>query len=134
SYDAEVKMIGKGSAIPEFIDRITDVSEAAGRRDADVLLRRLRQDHPEVAEVTTVDKMFYSEVLRRETFDVDAQQVRAYFDFAKVRAGLLDVTGRLFDIEYVAVPDAPTWHEDVATYDVLRGGTLLGRIHLDLHP
>ena len=134
SYDAEVKMIGKGSAIPEFIERITDASERAGRRDVDVLLRRLQQDHPEAQSIDSVDKMYYSEVLRRENFDVDAQQVRPYFDFAKVRAGLLDVTGRLFDIEYVRVEGASSWHEDVASYDVVRGGERLGRIHLDLHP
>ena len=134
AFDAEVKMIGKGSAIMEFVDRITEVSDAAGHRDADLLLRRLQQDHPEVGEVDSVDKAFYSEVLRRETFDVDAQQVRPYFDFTKVRAGLLDVTGRLFDVEYVAVPDAVSWHEDVASYDVMRAGHRLGRIHLDLHP
>jgi thimet oligopeptidase len=28
----------------------------------------------------------------------------------------------------------PTWHEDVASYDVTLGGVQLGRIHLDLHP
>jgi thimet oligopeptidase len=134
SYDAEVKMIGKGAAIPEFIERITEVSTAAARRDIDVLLARVQQDHPEVTAVDNVDKAFYSEVLRRERFDVDAQQVRAYFDFAKVRAGLLEVTGRLFDVEYVEVADAPRWHEDVTTYDVLRDGTRLGRIRLDLHP
>jgi thimet oligopeptidase len=84
--------------------------------------------------VDTVDKSFYTEVLRRENFDVDAQDVRRYFDFAKVRRGLLEVTGRLFDVEYVEVPDAATWHEDVASYDVMRAGERLGRIHLDLHP
>jgi thimet oligopeptidase len=134
SYDAEVKMIGKGSAIPEFIDRIAELSGVAAHRDLDVLLRRIQQDHPEVSEVTTIDRMFYSEVLRRENFDVDAQEVRTYFDFAKVRAGLLDVTGRLFGIEYVEVEGLSTWHEDVASYDVMRDGRRLGRIHLDLHP
>lgn len=134
SYDAEVKMIGKGSAIPEFIDRITGASGPAALRDVDVLLRRLQQDHPGLDSVDSVDKMFYSEVLRRENFDVDAHRVRTYFDFAKVRSGLLDVTGRLFDVEYVEVPDAASWHEDVATYDVVRAGERLGRIHLDLHP
>jgi thimet oligopeptidase len=134
SYDAEVKMIGKGSAIPEFIDRITEASDAAARRDVAVLLQRVQRDHPDIESVDNVDKLFYSEVLRRENFDVDAQQVRPYFDFTKVRAGLLEVTGRLFDVEYVEVPDAASWHEDVATYDVLREGERLGRIHLDLHP
>ncbi len=134
SYDAEVKMIGKGAAIPEFIDRITELSEEAARRDYAVLLGRLQRDHPEVTTVDSTDKAFYSEVVRRESFDVDAQQVRRYFDFSKVRAGLLDVTGRLFGIDYVEVPDAPRWHEDVAVYDVMGDGERLGRIHLDLHP
>ncbi|RYU13077.1 M3 family metallopeptidase [Nocardioides iriomotensis] len=133
SYDAEVKMIGKGSAIPEFIDRIADAAEAPGRRDVAVLLARLQQDHPDATAVDGRDGSFYAEVIRRENFDVDAQLVRTYFDFQKVRAGLLDVTGRLFGIEYVPV-DVPVWHEDVATYDVLRDGERLGRIHLDLHP
>ncbi|WP_435533856.1 M3 family metallopeptidase, partial [Glaesserella parasuis] len=56
-----------------------------------------------------------------------------YFPFERVRDGILDVTGRLLDIEYAPVA-APTWHPDVASYDVVRGGTALGRIHLDLHP
>ncbi|MFP5253938.1 MAG: M3 family metallopeptidase [Actinomycetes bacterium] len=133
SYDAEIKMIGKGDAIPEFIDRIAEAAEEGGRRDLQVLLDRIRRDHPDVESVTTVDRLFYTGVLRRELFDVDAQEVRTYFDFAKVRAGLLDVTGRLFGIEYVAV-EAPSWHADVASYDVLRDGKVLGRIHLDLHP
>ena len=133
SYDAEVKMIGKGDAIPEFIDRISDAAEEPGKRDIAVLLARLQQDHPEVETIDGRDGSFYAEVIRRENFDVDAQQVRTYFDFQKVRAGLLDVTGRLFGIEYVPV-DVPVWHEDVASYDVMRDGERLGRIHLDLHP
>ena len=35
AYDAEVKMIGKGSAIPEFVDRIADAAEPRGRADLD---------------------------------------------------------------------------------------------------
>src|SRR6201989_3024875 len=89
AYDAEVKMIGKGEAIPEFYDRIADIAEPVGRADLDLLLERLRQDHPEVNTVSRVDKEFYAEALRRERFDVDAQEVRAYFDFEKVRGGLL---------------------------------------------
>jgi thimet oligopeptidase len=51
-----------------------------------------------------------------------------------VRAGLLDVTARLFGVEYRARQDLPTWHEDVAGYDVVMDGELRGRIYLDLHP
>jgi thimet oligopeptidase len=134
AFDAEVKMIGKGEAIGEFIDRVTEVAARSGRRDFDILHARLRQDHPDADSVDGTDKTYYGEVIRKERFDVDAQEVREYLDFTRVRTGLLDVTGRLFGLTYTEVPDAPRWHEDVAVYDVATDGTRLGRIFLDLHP
>ena len=133
-FDAEVKMIGRGVAIGEFIDQIAAAAEESGRRDLAVLLERLRGDRPEVNAVDRADSAFYHEVVRRERFHVDAQQVRRYFEFDKVRQGLLDVTGRLFGLSYSRVHDAVSWHEDVAVYDVQLEGAPLGRIYLDLHP
>ena len=53
-----------------------------------------------------------------------------------MQAGLLDVTGRLFGVEYRPVPDAPVWHPDVAVLRRAGAATasVLGRIYLDLHP
>ena len=134
-FDAEVKMIGTGDAIGAFIDKIADAALEPARRDVDILLARLRQDRPDATHVESSDSGYYAEVHRREELDVDAQQVRTYFDFGKVRAGLLDVTGRLFGLTYSPV-DVPVWHEAVRAYDVSRtdGGAPLGRIYLDLHP
>jgi Zn-dependent oligopeptidase len=134
SYDAEVKMIGSGRAIGTFIDEIAESAHRPGQRDRDIVLQRLRQDHPDAGEVDRADATYYAEVIRRERYGVDAQQVRRYFDFEKVRNGLLDVTGRLFGLVYTPVPGAGRWHRDVAVYDVAADGRALGRIHLDLHP
>ena len=133
-YDAEVKMIGSGSAIAEFIDRITELSGASAQRDKAVLLERLRADRPEATDIDGADVTYYAELVRKEQLAVDAQQVRTYFPFEAVRQGLLDVTGRLFGLEWTPIPDAGTWHEEVATYDVSFDGSRIGRIHLDLHP
>ncbi|MBA2573307.1 MAG: Zn-dependent oligopeptidase [Nocardioidaceae bacterium] len=132
-YDAEIKMIGSGSAIADFIERITQAAERSGYRDRDILLERMRQDQPDATAIDRADSTYYAELVRRERFDVDAQEVRTYLDFAKVRQGLLDVTGRLFGVSYAHV-DAPVWHSDVTAYDVHLEGDLLGRIFLDLHP
>ncbi|MGY1550309.1 M3 family metallopeptidase [Microbacterium sp. A588] len=132
-FDAETKMIGTGDAIAEFIDHISDLSADRANADAEALLARARQDDPEATTITSADSDYYGELVRREQYDVDAQDVREYFDFARVRAGLLSVTGRLFGLEYRAV-DAPAWAADVTSYDVLQRGERIGRIHLDLHP
>ena len=132
-YDTDVKMIGTSNAVAEFIERISDAAEPSGRRDAAVLLERRRRDEPDADTLDAASTGYYSELIRRENFEVDAQEVRRYFDFAKVRKGLLDVTGRLFGVEYVPV-DAAAWAPEVTSYDVTVDGERIGRIHLDLHP
>jgi thimet oligopeptidase len=135
SYDAEVKMIGSGPAIPEFIDKIAEAAREPGRRDLAILLERYRQDHPDAERVPLADAGYYRNLVFADRFDLDTQLVRTYFDFAKVRAGLLEVTGRLFGVRYQQV-DVPVWHEEVTAYDVVRlaDEKALGRIYLDLHP
>ena len=142
SYDADVKMIGSGPAIPEFIDKIAEAAEKPMRRDLEVLLERLQRDVPGAEALDATNSAYYEELVRKEQHDVDSQLVRTYFPFESVRQGLLEVTGRLFGLRYDAVPDATSWHEDVAVYDVHRlddadgagEGELIGRIYLDLFP
>lgn len=135
-YDTEVKMIGTGQAVADFIDRVGEAAKERAAEEVDVLLRRKQVDDPSADAVATYDSRYYSELVRREQYDVDGQVVRTYFAFERVRQGLLDVTGRLFGLEWtpVAREDAGTWHEEVASYDVGLDGARIGRIHLDLHP
>jgi thimet oligopeptidase len=133
-YDAEVKMVKTGAAIAEFIEKLSVAAGPAGDRDRDLLLDRLRQDRPDATHVDAADSGYYTELIRRESFDVDSQEARPYYDSAKVQQGLLDVTGRLLGLEYRKLEDAATWQVDVDVYDVLVAGELIGRIHLDLHP
>lgn len=138
-YETETRMIGAGradggsAAIAEFLSRLDDASADAAAREYPVLLERLQQDDPAATEVTIADFFYLLGALRRERHDVDAQLVRSYFSFDRVLPGVLETTARLLDVEYVPV-QIPTWHEDVRSYDVVRSGERLGRIHLDLHP
>lgn len=132
-YETETRMIGSGAAIPAFLSRLDDASRSAAEAEYPQLLERLRRDVPDAEVVTIADFWYLLGAIKREQYDVDAQLVRSYFPFERVVAGVLDVTGRLLDVQYVPV-DAHAWHEDVQSFDVLRGDERLGRIHLDLHP
>jgi thimet oligopeptidase len=143
SYDAAIKMIEKGPAIPEFIERIAQAAQGPMERDLAVVMERYRQDVPDADGIDAADSVYYEELVRKEQHDVDSQWVRTYFPFDKVQQGLLDVTGRLFGLRYEPAADAVVWHEDVTAYDVFStssagvgggDGESLGRIYLDLHP
>ncbi|HET8559472.1 MAG TPA: M3 family metallopeptidase [Marmoricola sp.] len=132
-YDAEVKMIGSGKAIGEFIDEIAEKSGEKARAEVAVLLERAGEAGEETLDLANWSHWF--ETVKRERYGVDANEVRRYFDFPRVRQGLLEVTSRLFGVTYTPVR-AASWHEEVASYDVALTdtGERIGRIHLDLHP
>ena len=135
-YDTEVKMIGSGRAVGDFIEQISAAATERAGQELAVLLERKRLDDPAAEAVFSYDSRYYCELVRREQYGVDGQVVRTYFDFEQVRQGLLDVTGRLFGLEWTPVDrdGAGTWHGEVASYDVGLAGVRIGRIHLDLHP
>lgn len=132
-YETENRMAGSAARVAAFLDEVDEASLAASDAEYALLLERFRQDLPEAASVTSADQAYLLTRLHEERFAVDSQEVRRHLDFEKVLAGLLDTTGRLFDIEYVPTADT-AWHEEVRSYDVVRAGERLGRIHLDLHP
>lgn len=133
SYDAEVKMIGSGAAIRDFVDRLDGLTVDRARDDVDVLLTRFRADDPSAAAVTPADSLYYDQVVRREQYDVDAQEVRRYFRYPQVRDGVIGTVSRLLGLTFVPV-EAPTWHPDVDVLDVESDGERIGRVYLDMHP
>lgn len=132
-FETETRMIGSGAAVATFLERVAEAAAPAAAAEYERVLERLRRDAPEVDAVTIADFWYLLGALKREEYDVDAQVVRSYFRFDRVLDGVLTTTGRLLDVQYVPV-DAPSWHDDVRTFDVVRAGERLGRIHLDLHP
>ncbi|BDZ40547.1 hypothetical protein GCM10025863_31610 [Microbacterium suwonense] len=121
-YETETRMAGSAARIASFLDEVDEASRAASDAEYELLLARLRQEIPDAAEVSTADQYYLLTRLHEERFAVDSQEVRRHLDFERVLAGLLDTTGRLFDIEYVPTDD-PAWHQDVRSYDVVRAGS-----------
>jgi thimet oligopeptidase len=127
-------MIGSADAASEFIERIAAAAADRCERDYAHLLARKRKDDPAAEVVNSWDSAFYHERISAEEYGFDSQAIRPYFEYSRVKQGVLDITGRLFGLHYEKVADAPVWHADVDAYDVHEDGRLIGRIYLDMHP
>jgi thimet oligopeptidase len=134
AYATETKMTRTEDVAAAFIDQVAQLSETRARREHEALLARKKKDHPAATVLEPWDQDFYEDRHKAETFGFDSQGIRPWFEYARVKQGVLDVTSRLFGIEYQRVQGAPVWHADVEAYDVTEGGKLLGRIYLDMHP
>jgi thimet oligopeptidase len=134
AYATEDKMIGSAEHAAEFIARISAASEARARRDYEQLLSRKQKDTPAAEAVAAWDSAYYQERVMAESYGFDSQAIRPYFEYSRVKAGILDITARMFAITYRRVSNAPVWHEEVEAYDVLEDDRVVGRIYLDMHP
>ncbi len=133
-YITEDKMMKSGARAAEFVERIWKLAKKRADKDYAELLTARRKHDKKATRVEDWQKSWLETQVKKDKYLVDSQQVRGYFPFSKVLDGLLDITSTIYDIQYVAVPDATVWHADVKVYDVARGDTKLGRIYLDLHP
>ncbi|HYD42444.1 MAG TPA: M3 family metallopeptidase [Anaeromyxobacter sp.] len=134
AYVTEDKMIGSDRAAAEFVERIAGASAARMRRDYEQLLARKRADDPGAERVEPWDSAYLQERIKAEQYGFDSLSVRPYFEYGRVKDGVLDVTARLFGIEYRRAEGAPVWHPEVEVFDVVEGERRLGRVYLDMHP
>ncbi len=134
AYTAEDKMVRQQQAAADFIERLADAAAARARDDYAALLERKRRDTPDAPRVDPWEQAFLEDRVRAEQYRFDSREVRPYFEYTRVKQGLMDITSRLFGLTYRRVPDAPVWHPDVEAWDVYEGGTRLGRFYLDMHP
>ncbi|MCP3170009.1 M3 family metallopeptidase [Myxococcus qinghaiensis] len=134
AYTTETKMTRTQQAASEFIDRLAAATQARAKQEFADLLARKKKDVPSAKTLEPWDQDYYEDRLRAERFGFDSQEVRPYLEYGRVKAGVMDITSRIWGIEYRRADDAKVWHPEVEAYDVLDGGTLLGRIYLDMHP
>jgi len=150
AYATEDKMIGSDAAAADLIQKVTAASGRRMQRDYAQLLERTRQQDPGAERVQAWDSAFLQERVKAERYGFDAREVRPYFEYARVKEGVLALAGRIFGVTFLRVADSPRWHEEVEVYDVVDGsdagrdaggdaggsshGRVLGRVYLDMHP
>ncbi len=134
-YATEDKMMGSGKNAADFITRISKTAQKRADKDYKELLAWKKKHMDKKAKsVEDWQKIYIENKVKAESYSFDPQDVRPYFAFEKVQKGLLDITAKIYGIEYKPAPDAKLWHEDVSAFDVMRDGSKIGRIYLDMHP
>ncbi len=133
-YVTEDKMSGSAADVEAFIEKLDAACRERADHDYAMLLARKQKDDPSATVVADWEKSYYQELVKKEQYDFDSQELRKYFDFPAVQQGILDVTSRMFGVTYRKVAGAEVWDPSVDCYEMLDGGKVIGRFYLDLHP
>jgi thimet oligopeptidase len=128
------KMIETAKNAADFIARLQTTTYKRAQEEYALYLKRRQEDDPKATQVNRWELSYYGRLIRKRDFDFDAQEVRAYFPFDRVKQGVLDVTAQMFGLTYKRLEHAAVWDSSVEAYEVYEGQRLLGRFYLDLHP
>ncbi len=80
------------------------------------------------------DFSYYSEKLKKEKYDFDAELLRPYFQLSKVRQGIFDLYNKLYGLTFVENNTIEKYHPDVTVYEVYDGAKFMGILYMDMHP
>jgi Zn-dependent oligopeptidase len=134
AYNSEDKMAKDKKTISALIEKVTALARPRMESDKKEILERKKKDVKKAKVVQTWDRFYYVSKIKNEKYGVDAQEVRAYFDYQKVKEGLLELNQEIYGVNFKKIEDATVWSEGVEAYDIYDGEELIARFYLDMHP
>ncbi len=84
------------------------------------------------AKIEIWNRKYYENILKKNKYQVDVQELSNYFEIYAVVNGIFDITEELFGVTINEVPNASKWHQDVLVYEIVEEGQVQSRIYLDL--
>ena len=132
-YISTNKMIKTPENAQAFIDKVSAIAAPSANADRHELLQRLQQIDPDATEVTDWQKTYLENLVRSEVYEVDAQRVREYFAYERVKKGVFQLVESLFNVQIVPW-QTEVWHPSVEAWQIMEQGNLVGQFYLDMHP
>jgi peptidyl-dipeptidase Dcp len=78
------------------------------------------------------DYRFYAEKVRKAKYDLDASEIKPYFQLDNMVAAMFDAANRLYDFSFKENTGAvPVFEPKVRTFEVSRSGKVIGLFYLD---
>jgi thimet oligopeptidase len=82
------------------------------------------------------DWRYYANQLKKQKYNVDAEQLRVYFPYEKVLKGMFDIYQRIFELRFDLIDPPYKWVDGILLYAVSDSvtGEPLGLFYLDMFP
>ena len=64
------------------------------------------------------DWWYYANIVKKEKFDLDEDELKPYFKLENVIKGVFNVASKLYGLQFVERFDLPKYHDDVKTFEI----------------
>ncbi|MEA4966785.1 MAG: M3 family metallopeptidase, partial [Bacteroidaceae bacterium] len=99
-----------------LLEGLLQYSIPAAKKDVAELQKLLVKDYPG-ATLEAWDWSYYSDKLKKQKFNFDAEETRPYFEINNVRQGCFDVVTKLYGLTFTERKDIPVYDKDVQVFE-----------------
>ncbi|MDE5989637.1 MAG: M3 family metallopeptidase, partial [Duncaniella sp.] len=117
SYMTDNVMAKTPEAAKNLLLKIWEPATARAREEVAEMQEYVRSEGGNF-EIEPWDYYYYAEKLRQKKFELDENEVSAYFSLENVRKGIFSLAERLYGVTFTELPDAPKYHPEVKVYEV----------------
>ena len=133
-YIIDVNMAKTPDAVYDFLMELWDPAMEMAKNDVDEMQAIINSEGGDF-ELASWDWWHYIEKLRKQKFDLDESEVKAYFTLDNAKNGIFYVVENLYGLKFIKRDDMPTYHEEAEVYEVQEAdGSHLGVLYMDFHP
>lgn len=124
-YSLASKMAKDEKSVIDFLEKLILNSKAQAKEE----LKEMQKLSSKPLQ--SFDASYYSELLKKEKYEIDEELYRPYFEQKSVVNGMFDFLNKLFGIQFKKT-DEKLWHEKAFSYDLYVDDMLKSRLYLDL--
>lgn len=130
----EDNMSKNPEAVYELLNQLWEPALTVAKQEAEMYRKMMKQDGIN-DELQAYDWRYYTERVRKEKYNLDEEMLKPYFELNKVKQGVFDVSGKLFDLNFTQVDNIPVYHPDVEAYEVTdANGEHVAVLYMDYFP
>ena len=117
-----------------FLETVWAPSLAQAKVEA-AELQKLMDQEGKGEKLEPWDWWYYAEKLRKAKYDLDEEELKAYFKLENVRKGAFDLAGKLWGLQFKQLEDMPVYNPEVEVFEVSDSdGSLVGILYTDYFP
>lgn len=130
----EQNMAKTPARVNAFLDELLGAAMPMAAKEASNLQKMIDAKGDNIS-LEPWDWWFYAEILRKEKYDLDEEEMRPYFELGHVRDGVFALSNKLFGIQFIRKDGLPKYHADVEVYEVIDADSShLGILYMDFYP
>ena len=133
-YTLQERMAESVETVNKFLNDIYEVSYPKAKEEVEEL-KALAKRIDGIDDFMGWDSSYYSEILKKEKYDFNEEELKPYFKMENCIDGIFKVAGKLYGLRFVQNNDIPVYHKDVTVYEVRENeDDFVGLLYLDLFP